>query len=269
MAEDKKELEESKENTVEKINEIESLTESAEEPKYKNRRKVIQIIIIAVILGLAIWLTIYFVPLFIELKKDQAAFDEFIARIRGYGFGGAILLVAVCVLQVVLAFIPGEIVELAAGVMYGPFMGFIIIEIGVTLGCIIVYYLVKLLGSGFVKSVVDVKASKRFKLLGDARRTEVIIFGILLVPGIPKDFIAFLIPMTKVKLHRFLIINAIARIPSIISSTFLGDSVIAGNYTLTIVITAISLVIGVLCVVFNKQMVEIINKMGKKKRKEA
>ena len=173
------------------------------------------------------------------------------------GFLGALLLILANIIQVILAIIPGEIVEIASGIMYGPWLGLLICEIGITIGCFIVCYLVKKFGRGFANLFVNIdEVLEKRDLLKNEKRTEIFIASLLLFPGLPKDFIAFVIPFTKVSIEKFLIINAIARIPSILTSTFFGGSLFTDHLKLAIIIYSVEALLAVLGFIFNKKITE-------------
>ncbi len=203
--------------------------------------------------------SIYYMAILIYNLNDDAYKQAFINKIEEYKLFGLFMFIIITSLQVVFAFIPGEIMEIIAGLLYGPFFGLIVISVGVTIGCVIVYYLVKKIGINFFNKFFDInKYQNKFQLLGCEKRLEILIFSITLIPGLPKDFIAFIIPFTKVKLHRFLVINVVARIPSILSSTLIGASLINGKYDVGIIIFSISTVIALIGIIFNKKIEKFI-----------
>ncbi|UKI49907.1 MAG: hypothetical protein L6U99_00060 [Clostridium sp.] len=76
-------------------------------------------------------------------------------------------------------------------------------------------------------------------------------FSILFMPGIPKDFFKlFLYHLRRLKLLIFLVINLIARTPSVIISALFGNSLVNGHLTLAIVLFAVAAVISILGIVF-------------------
>ncbi len=232
-----------------------------EENKYSKKRKIIQIIIVIIFIICLIIGSIYFTPIVKALSNVDTR-EIYIEKLRSYGMFGSVILALLFAVQVIFAVIPSEPFEIIAGIMYGPWGGFFIAQIGLSIGSIIVYYLVRLFGKGFVKSLINID-SKKLDFLHDKTRSEVIIASILLIPGLPKDFLAFVVPFTKVSLTKFLIISFIARIPSIIMSTYLGDSFMTGNYTLTIILIGISIFIGGAGIIFNKKISNVLNKEKK------
>ena len=60
--------------------------------------------------------------------------------------------------------------------------------------------------------------------------------------------------------HHFLIVSTIARIPTVITSTITGAAIIDDNYTLAIILSAISIVLAILGILFNKRICDYLDK---------
>lgn len=225
------------------------------------RYKIISSVFIAVVLCTFVFLAIYFWPFFKSLQ-DDAVRSDFIELVKG-SWWGFLLFMGLQILQVVVCVIPGEVIEVLAGVIYGPFLGLLVCLVGVTIATIIIYVLVKLLGEPFVVSSVGERNFKRFTFLNDVRRSEFILFMLLFMPMTPKDAILYIAPLTKVKLHRFLIINAIARIPSIILSTLAGELMLDGKIGIVVLLYTINIIIAILCLIFNKQILKFFERFRK------
>ena len=65
---------------------------------------------------------------------------------------GALVMVLVCAVQVIVALVPGEVVEVSAGLLFGWWEGTLICIIGMTLGSIVVILLVRRFGRRFVEA---------------------------------------------------------------------------------------------------------------------
>ena len=234
--------------------------------KGKKVNIIINIIALILIISFLIWLYINYHEK-LELLKTEQGRDEFINILQGTGIFGSIILIFIQALQVVVAFIPGEFVELVSGAMFGPIVGLIICLIGLNLGTLIIYGLVKLFGRPFVKENTKDKEFK-FEFLNDPNRSLIIMFFIFLMPGIPKDILIYPVPLTNVKMWKFMIVSSIARIPSVISSTFIGASIIEGDYITSIIVSVIFFILGVLGLVFNKQIYKFFESKVKKSNNE-
>lgn len=156
------------------------------------------------------------------------------------GNWGKLILVLVTSLQVVFVFLPGEIIEVAAGFCYGPIEGLGICLLGSIFGSIIIYWFIEKYGIKYVQKFFDLKKFHEVAFLKKEKNLEIIIFIIFFIPGTPKDLLTYLAPFTRIKLPTFLLITTIARIPSVITSTIGGDALFSQNYPFTILVFVIT-----------------------------
>ena len=233
--------------------------------KYKIIRIVIQIILIGIIIGLAIFACVKLYPIFNRMQKDEVYLEEVLTRIRSYGNISWLILIGMQIIQTVLAIIPAGPVVIITGILYHPVLAIIICLVGQTLGALVVIGLVKLFGYSFLALFIDPDQPKKFKLLNDGARCGVLMFSYLLIPFLPKDPIAFIVPFTKVKVRYFILINIFARLPMTIVSVIFGNSLITKNYLAAIIIGSISLILSILCFAFNKQIVAWLDKFSSRK----
>ncbi len=216
-------------------------------------------IVPTIIVVLLIVCTIVFFPIFKGLAVAEKR-NELVYFIRSKGVWGVLVLLGLQVLQVVVAIIPGEVVEVISGVLYGTIGGYIICTIGVLLSSILVFYTVKKLGKEYVEKVVTSEKLSKFKFLNDTTKLNSIIFLLFFIPGTPKDLLTYVVPLTKVKPLHFFIISTFARIPSIISSTYAGATIDQGNFKMTLIIFAITGIVGLLGIYLNDKIVKKLNK---------
>lgn len=177
--------------------------------------------------------------------------------IKELGFLGVFVLFFIQILQVVIAIIPGEAIELLAGMLYGTFLGFIICEVGMLVGTIFIYYFVKKIGKNKINN--QEKFSK-FKILNNTQSLEWLTFIMFFIPGTPKDVLTYFMPFTKIEPKKFFIIVSIARAPSIISSTYAGSSITEGNWLEMTMAFIVIIVTGLLGIKYNNQIVEYFSK---------
>lgn len=236
--------------------------------KEDKRRIIITFSILGVFIILCIVLIIVFWDYIYGLfTRDEKVINDIENMLTKYGSWAWLILLFLMILQVVFAVLPNGPFEMIAGIMYGPFKGILIALAGATLGALIVILLVKAFGKGFAGLFVNLKDGQKYKLLNDEKRCLVVMFGLLIIPGIPKDFLAFLVPFTKIKTWKFLIINLIARTPVTIFSVLFGDSIRSGNYALSISLGIVALIIGLICIIFNKKIVSLFSSKIKEESK--
>lgn len=233
----------------------------------KNAMIIINVIAIIFLIVLFILLGLYYLDdiKLLSTEEGQIAFSE---KLRTTGVWGAIILIVIQIFQVVVAFIPGEFVEIVSGMLFGPFLGMLLALIGLTFGTIVIFGLVRIFGKPFMDMNVSEKSKNKLSFLENKTRALIILFFVFLIPGTPKDFITYAIPFTKIKLWQFIAITSIARIPSIISSTIIGHAITTGRISNAIIITIITFVIALFGIIFNKQITnkveQIVNKKSQK-----
>ena len=103
---------------------------------------------------------------------------EIVDIIRSSGAWGVLIFLGLQLLQIFAAFIPGEPFELAAGVLYGPWLGLLFCLIGVALGTVAIYYGVQLLGA---KSIENNPKFDKFRFLKNPETAYVLIFILFLI----------------------------------------------------------------------------------------
>ena len=116
----------------------------------------------------------------------------------------------------------------------------------------------------FIRKVVGTDDLTKYKFLRDKNKVELTVFILFFIPGTPKDALTYIAPMAPIHPVKYILIATFARIPSIITSTILGDSVVEGNYILAIVIFAITALISVLGIILGNKYIEY-----RRKKKEA
>ena len=228
----------------------------------KNEKKtIITIFLSALFLVLTIYICYRLLPLFTALKNPESQ-EKFKTYIEGLGWKGWFTVLIIQVLQIFIAFIPGEIVELLAGVLYGALGGLLICLLGIIIGSILIYYTMKLFANKYILKYRE--KLKTYNFLKDAKKINIYLFILFLIPGLPKDIFIYLSPFLPIRFSNFLVISSIARIPSILSSTIVGSSLIEGNYLTSIIIFVSFAILGILGILFKDKIIFLFAKNNKK-----
>ena len=166
-------------------------------------------------------------------------------KLTEFGSWGKLILVAAMAIQVIFVFLPGEIIEIAAGFSYGTIEGMAICLLGAIIGTIVIYAIVNRYGIKLVNHFYDTNKFNEISFLKQEKNLEIILFVIFFIPGTPKDILTYLAPFTRLKLSSFIFITSIARIPSVITSTIGGNAISNQNYRFTIFIFVITGIISI------------------------
>ncbi|HHU55075.1 MAG TPA: TVP38/TMEM64 family protein [Acholeplasmataceae bacterium] len=217
----------------------------------EDKNKTLRTIIFIVFMALMVGVTIYLFPLFLKLREPdmRAQLQEYINQI---GFWGWLLMLGVQVLQVIVAFLPGEPVEIIMGALFGPYLGTLTCMLGIAIGTLAIFNLAKLIGMPFISLFIDPEKLNQYKFLNSAQKKDITVFTLFFIPGTPKDLLTYFVPFIKMKPSRFIIISIVARIPSIVTSTILGDSMITENWRLSAIIFGSVLVIAIIGIIVNR-----------------
>ena len=120
-----------------------------------DKKKIKSIIVFGCFLILFVTLTIVLWPFISSLSTDVGR-ENLKEKIDSLGVAGWFLMLGIQVLQVIVAFLPGEPIEIVMGVFYGSIGGLFTCLLGILLGSILVYLLSKYIGKPFVKLFIDV-----------------------------------------------------------------------------------------------------------------
>ncbi len=210
-----------------------------------NKANTVKLIFFIIIIVILLIIGVILTPYLSELNNLDDA-ERLLDSIRELGVFGILVFSTIQMLQVVIFVIPGEIIEVLAGMLYGAIGGFVVCMIGIAIGTTIIFSLAKKLGLTSIQSLFKNSDHKLIKFLEKNNRVEIIIFILYFFPGLPKDMFTYFVPFTNVSLKKFLAITLVARIPSVISSTFVGAALLEGNIFIAVIIYA---VIGLLAAV--------------------
>jgi len=227
----------------------------------KNKRtiKIIKLIVLIIIVTIIVIATVYMFPMIkkINTPEGQIQFKEKMASSK---LTGIMMLFGLEIAQVILAILPGEPIEILAGVCFGAVWGTIFLMISIFIITCVIYFFVKKYGRNFIyeffpkEKVNKLENSKLWKNEKTIERVMIILF---LLPGTPKDLLVYIGGILPIKSSRFILIATLLRFPSIISSTILGDQLLERNWKTGVLAYGITFLITFIIIL-------IINKLDKR-----
>lgn len=170
--------------------------------------------------------------------------ERFRAWVDEQGILAPIAFLGMLVLQIVVAVIPGEPLEIAAGYAFGAVEGTLLCLFGAFLGRVAVFLLVRKLGARAVDVFFPLDKLNELKFLQNKRRLTLWVFFLFFLPGTPKDVLCYVVGLTDLPLRSWLIISAIAPLPSIVTSTIGGDALGMGDYGFALLVFAVTIAIS-------------------------
>lgn len=233
--------------------------------KKSTKKKIVGIISLLIFIGLMVWATLAVgIPLINTYFGSTSVADADPQVLRDMvaesPIKGRLIFIGIQILQVFVALIPGEVVEIAAGYVFGPVEGTALSLLGVMIGSCIIFLLSKALGKRFVELFISEEDLNNLAIIRNDSRLNILVFTVFFIPGTPKDMLTYVVALTRMKLLPFLAISLVARIPSVLSSTLAGDALINKNYTFALILFAVTGAVSLIgLLVYNRIM---------KKRKE-
>ena len=148
--------------------------------------------------------------------------------IRSFGLLAPVVYVLLQALQVVIAPIPGHVMGLVSGYLFGATWGTIISVTGAVIGSYVVFSLSRRLGRPFVERVVHPEALDQFDELTH-QHGLLALFLVFLVPGLPDDVICFTAGLTDLRIDRMVFVSLVGRIPGFFLVNLAGASIANGR----------------------------------------
>lgn len=213
-----------------------------ENKDYQRRRKWVSACSIVILIALIAVLSVVVGKPLVKMVSEPQRFRQWVSE---RGFGGQAAFVGMMALQVVIALIPGEPLEIAAGYAFGSWGGLLLCLIGAAIGSLMVFGFVRLCGVRLVEAFISREKLDSVKWLHDSQKRNVLIFVLFFLPGTPKDVLTYFVGLTDMKWYTFLALSTVARIPSVITSTFSGNALGTKNYALAIVAFGVTALISV------------------------
>ena len=196
---------------------------------------------------------------YIHEAFEPGGLSRVIDDVRNAGPLGFLILLAMQFMQIVVAFIPGEVVQMAAGMMYGPWLGAAVVLLGCIISSAFVSAVVHRLGAPFVRDMVPTKYLDKFNAFEESGKLSIVVFILFLIPAMPKDTFTYLVPLTNMRMRDFLVLSNVGRIPGIVISTYAANGLVDGNITQSIIIFAVVAVIAIVAIVFRDKIMNLFH----------
>ncbi len=170
--------------------------------------------------------------------------EKFRQWVDSHGLLGPLAFLGMMLLQVFVAVIPGEPLEIGAGYAFGAVEGTILCILGAAIGSTLVFLFVRRFGVRAVEVFISREKIQSLRFLQNTRRVHLFLLVAFLLPGTPKDVLCYVAGLTTLKLGPFILISSICRLPSIVTSTIGGSALGSGQWGMAAIVFAATLVIS-------------------------
>lgn len=206
-----------------------------------NQKRIIALLIIGFFILISVVVLFYIGKPLLEIAKEP---EKFRSWIKSFGLFSSIIYMLIVFLQVIIAIIPGEPLEIVGGYAFGFIEGTILCLIAATIGSLVVFLLVKQFGMRFVSLFFSQDKIDKIKFLRYSPKRDIIFMILFIIPGTPKDMLCYFAGLTDMKLSVWFMICFLGRIPSVITSTIGGNALGTKEYLYAIIAFGVTILIS-------------------------
>jgi uncharacterized membrane protein YdjX (TVP38/TMEM64 family) len=192
------------------------------------KKRVVLSFFIAALIAIAAWSYYSYITNGIVYYLVSNDIDSIVKEIQSFGPLAAIILFFLVVIEVVAAPIPPLILYVVAGIIFGGFLGGIIILAANIVGAVIAFVFARTVGREYIKKKIGKENSRKFGRITEKYGP----FGIFILrinPLTSTDLISYLAGLSKIRLSHFVISTLLGLAPLIFSQTYLGSDIIREN----------------------------------------
>ncbi len=161
--------------------------------------------------------------LILALLHDEAAFRGWMTSL---GVWAPIASIAINAAQVIIAPLPGQVISVANGYLFGFWSGVLVNLIGAMIGTTLILVLVRRWGRPLVARLVrDHDQIARLDRLV-ARRGRLFFFLVFLLPFMPKDLACYAVGLAELPIGQMIVLIAVGRLPGLVVASWVGANAV-------------------------------------------
>jgi len=177
-----------------------------------------------------------------DILTDRATLESIIVSL---GAWGPVVLVLLEALQVLLAPVPGQVVGLVAGYLYGVWWGAALCMLGLMIGTALAVSIAKVAGRPLVERLAGPDLLARVDSILE-RYGATALFAIFLVPFLPDDICCFIAGLSPLGTIPIMLLALVGRFPGVLTSTYIGANAAQFTWQQMLLLGVIGLVLALL-----------------------
>jgi len=214
-------------------------------------------ILVGIIAGLSIALYKLFPDLLI-IFQDLDSLNQYLSQYKAVS---ALIYIGLQIIQIVISVIPGQILQFAAGYIYGFPLGTLLSLLGIFLGTIFTFYMARILGKEAMHILFGEERITRYINLLNSKRAYTIIFVLFVIPGLPKDLLSYAAGISEMKLKPFLLLSLVGRTPALMVTIAMSRMLYNESYLELIILILISIVLFILGILNKDRLIAYVNRL--------
>ncbi|MBR5140511.1 MAG: VTT domain-containing protein [Clostridia bacterium] len=191
--------------------------------------------------------------------------EEIQEHLSGFGIRGQITISILAALQIIVAVLPAEPVQVVAGLTFGFFIGTLACIVGVIVGNSLIYLLYKLYGDK-MRAYFDSKIDIDFSTAKTGYKITIVIFILYFLPAIPYGMICFLAATLGMKYPKYILVTTLGAIPSVCIGVGLGHVALASSWIVSVAVFGVLVLLLSLVMLKKDYFIGKINEYLKKSK---
>jgi uncharacterized membrane protein YdjX (TVP38/TMEM64 family) len=193
----------------------------------------------------------YDLYLYFIYKKKAIAFINSFHPYDKFAF------MALQVLQVLAAPIPGEVTGVIGGYLYGTLAGTVYSTIGLTIGSWLAFILARVFGLPLVERTVKSDVIRKYDRIIE-HQGRLIVFILFLIPGFPKDCLCYIMGLSHMRTGTFMVISTAGRLFGTILLSVSGSYAQQNQYGTLMIILAASGVLTLMTYLYREKLLTLM-----------
>lgn len=131
--------------------------------------------------------------------------------IQSFGIFAPIFFLILQIIQVIIPIIPGGVSSGIGIILFGPIWGFILNYIGLMIGSILVFLLVRKYGKNFILKFTDKNTYNKYINWLNKKNFDRFFAFAIFVPGLPDDILCMIAGLTNMSIKKYITINILCK----------------------------------------------------------
>ena len=221
-----------------------------------NKRLVLRFAFLLILAALTVYLFIQF-----DLLRFFRNREQLVQFIKSYRYD-EIVFILLQIVQVIAAPVPGELIGFLGGYIYGSFWGTLYSTIGLTLGSWLAFILARFFGEPLLEKVVKKEVFEKFDHFME-HKGLLVSFLLFLIPGFPKDYLCYIMGVSRIPTMTFIILSTIGRFFGTMMLSISGNIAAKEQYLLLATVAVAGVIVSLLAWRYHEKILELLKNQKK------
>lgn len=199
------------------------------------------------ILGIIIGIPAYLIFIHPEIWHNFKSIEAFEAFMDRHEKKSIPIYIGCQIIQVIVTVIPGQVIQIAGGYFYGFLMALLLSLTGIAIGSGISFTIARKLGQRPMALIFGEQRFTHYKEMLDTKKAHMIIFLLYLIPGLPKDMVAYAAGVSRMNFTMFIVLSMAGRFPSMAASLLMGSMLESESYIGAVTLAISVVIVCIIC----------------------